>query len=681
MHLIARLAANVIGGVLFLCSCPTAFSQPTNPGGLFPKMPPAPRAFVAEIAKDSENAKMTAWALQGMLNQQSAEVYLINNPWDWEPLQQCGKPFEKLTPLSGADSGLRTLFQRYHTRVKKLFIYDPGRDWTWYLALMSAAQQDGIPVDDSVRNELVSEFGWNGDAEDLRDHWKNRLEAYDWALDNLMAGCTRQVVFATGNRRLDPAAERIGSPITDYAVASKGFVFWLDFETERAQVQKIFLTQGYGLGTSLMGYGSNGDAANQVANRYGIGYVVSELYANGSFWSSFLNTTHAQAPGRALNAEPGKIYAHIMWSDGDNLEFDQNPLYKFWHDPARGKIPVATALSPTLQELNSPLLDWYYSNLTDNDELMAGPTGVQFIFIRDFNDSLFPSWCRLTRAWCAGAGFQTTRIWLAPNPSVKYATYMKTAGFAGLLGEGWSVKAGFPPKVDTWGAKNEQELYQQFLAVKPDPNRPVFCGFTCIVEGFYQGDHGYSAIKRQIDRLAHQYPGRYVFLLPKDEFATIQAYYNTDLPGVASRPDLPEGLAPVNADDGKFTLAQHQGSRCWLVPKRGTPNYFYLAVEDRFRPQPGKPLDIELEYFNAGAGDITLEYDSTDIRATLGGAYKRHPSVIRRTNLAQWQLARFRVTDAGFGGSQNNRSDFRFSTGGDDLLIRAVRVRRVGPGQ
>jgi len=494
--------------------------------GMFPKMPAATNTYVVNIHQDSGNAWMTAWALQGMINQKSAEVYLINNPWDWDPLKDCGKPNEELPRLTGTDAGLRTLFQKYQGRVKKMFIYNPDKDWTWYLALMSAAQQEGIPVTESIKNDLISEFGWKGDVVFFQNRWANRIEAYDWALANLMPNCTKQVVFATGNRRNNPNAPRIGNPITDYAVASKGFVFWLDFDTERAEVEKIFRTKGYGIGTSLMGYASTGDAANEVANRFGIGYVVSELYANGSFWSSFPNKTYAQAPGKTVKIEPGKIYASIMWSDGDNLEFDQNPLYKFWHDPARGKIPVATPLAPTLQELNSPLLDWYYSRITTNDELMAGPTGVQFIYIRDFSNDLFPSWCGLTREWCSDAGFYTVRIWLAPYPSVKYTTYMKTCGFAGVLGERSEAQAGFPPKIDTWGASNEEELFEKFMSVKPNPQRPVFVSFTPIVGGFYQGDHGYSAIKRQIDRLEKVYPSRYVFLLPKDQFTTMRVYFH-----------------------------------------------------------------------------------------------------------------------------------------------------------
>jgi hypothetical protein len=37
--------------------------------GMFPKMPAATNVFVVNIHKDSGNAWMTAWALQGMINQ------------------------------------------------------------------------------------------------------------------------------------------------------------------------------------------------------------------------------------------------------------------------------------------------------------------------------------------------------------------------------------------------------------------------------------------------------------------------------------------------------------------------------------------------------------------------------------------------------------------------------------
>ncbi len=496
--------------VLFSAHCNGA-------SGLFPKMPPAAKAYVVNLHSDNRAAKRTAWALQGLINQSSAEVYVLSSAQHLEQLKLSQKPYKRLDALTGQNAGLRNLFQKYQGQVKTMFIYDPAKDWTFCLALMAAAQQSGIPVDESTKKELISEFGWKGDVEDFRNRWKTRIEAYDWALTNLMPGCSKQVVFA----------HQMDRRVCDYVVASKGFAFWLNPNDpeERAEIEKVFRAGHYGLGTSLMGY--HGDGVNEIANPVGIGYVCSDFYGNGSFWSSFPDQTYTQTPGRAIIAEPGKIYASIMWSDGDNLQFDQNSLYNFWHSRARGTVPVATALSPTLQELNPPLLDWYYSHMTTNDELMAGPTGVQFIFIGNFNDNLFPAWCRLTREWCHDAGFYTGRIWQAPYPSAKWTSYMTTSGFAGIIGEGGFVQAGYPPKIDTFAAWTEDKLFEQFTnAVQPNPHAPVFVNFTPIAQGFDVRDGGFDALKRDMDRVEAAYPGRYVFLLPKDQFATMRAYYH-----------------------------------------------------------------------------------------------------------------------------------------------------------
>lgn len=59
---------------------------------------------------------------------------------------------------------------------------------------------------------------------------------------------------------------------------------------------------------------------------------MSDYYANGSFWCSYPNKSFKQRPGRAVKAENGKIYVSVVFSDGDNVQFDQNALYAIWTD-------------------------------------------------------------------------------------------------------------------------------------------------------------------------------------------------------------------------------------------------------------------------------------------------------------------------------------------------------------
>lgn len=83
------------------------------------------------------------------------------------------------------------------------------------------------------------------------------------------------------------------------------------------------------------------------------------------------------AAGKAVKAENGKIYVSVVFSDGDNVQFDQNALYAIWtEDTDRGAFPVGTTLCAGMQELNPFLLEWYYKHMSPNDELMGRPFGL-----------------------------------------------------------------------------------------------------------------------------------------------------------------------------------------------------------------------------------------------------------------------------------------------------------------
>jgi hypothetical protein len=487
--------------------------------GLFPKTPQATNVWVVNCLKSSSDAKTAAFALQGLVNQTSAEVYVISDGRHAEQLKSSLKPVTWLTNLHGEDSGLRNLFDRYQSHVKQMFVYDPQEDWTARLALMASAQQDGLPVTATLRSNLMAEFHWTGKVTDFRGRWTNRVEAYDWALTNLMPQCSDRVLFTLHN----------GMRLSDYVVATRGFDFFLnrDRPEERQELTKILNARNWGLGSSLMGYA--GDAINACINPLGMGYVVSDYYGNGSFWCSFSNHVYNQSPGAAIPAQKGKIYVSLMWSDGDNIQFDQNALYGFWHDSARGKIPVATSLSATLQELNPPLLDWYYNRRTDNDELMAGPAGVQFIYIPNFSEKLFRAWCEMTRSWCADAGFHTVRSWRLPKGGFRYQLYTNICGFSGIIDDWQNIKS-YPPQLANHTVKTEKQFEENLASLKPDPAAPRFDCYNLIAQGFDHKHGGFSAIKRIVEQVQQQYPDRYVFQLPKDQFATIAAHYHLSAP-------------------------------------------------------------------------------------------------------------------------------------------------------
>jgi hypothetical protein len=516
-----------IGFLGLACIAHSAFAA----AGLFPKMPRSSSVNFFDCTGDAVDAKTAALSLEGLVNQSSAEVYLIEDPRNRLELDELGIPHPNVQP------GFHALFQQYQARVKKFFVYDPARDWTWCLASMAAAQQDGIPVTEALKESLVSQFHWTGDVEDYRDNWSNRIAAYDWAIENLLPRCSRKVVCTL--RYGHPLYGGVWSTI-DYITAAKGFLFVLDHTkgtAEEGEVEKIFRTGGYTVGASIMGY--SGDDMNEVANKFGIGYVASDFYDNGSFWASFPNQTFQQAPARPVSAQPGKVYVTFAWSDGDNLQVDQNATYDLWHDPARGAVPVGTTLSPCLQELNPKLLHWFYANKTANDELLSGPSGFQFIYENVYNNSLFPAWCDLNRQWLADAGFHSGSLWLVDYPGAKYRSYTDSCGLAGIFvngvhryaanASGALLEGSIPAMLEGFNVSDDTDIYDYLAGVPPMAGAPVFTAVRLTAVLYDQtrakDGGGFTRVKRQVDRLNATFPGRFVFLLPQDMFATIKGYY------------------------------------------------------------------------------------------------------------------------------------------------------------
>lgn len=397
------------------------------------------------------------------------------------------------------------------------------------LAVMLAAQHKGLPLTEELYARLTSETPWKGHVERLYGRWASKQEAYAWARQTLQPQCHPNILFSLGLR-----SDWQGNPWTlyDYAVASRGFAFWLDDADpqERGMIEEICRNGRFEPGAIVMGYAKSGDDLLYVTNRYHIGYVVSDYYANASFWCSYPNRSFRQRPGRAVRAEKGKIYVSVVFSDGDNVQFDQNALYAIWTDDRdRGEFPVGTTLCAGLQELNPFLMEWYYRHMSDNDELLAGPSGYQFIYGRDYSEQGYGQWLEKNRAWLESAGFRTGCFWHCSYGTDRFYRYVETAGLEGIFNGDDDVVLDCHEGVVIMNQGDhlvaEGDLYNNLAArqAKLDPSRPHFLNVYPTAATY--GYHGIARLKREAERLERDFPGRFVFLLPKDNVATARAYY------------------------------------------------------------------------------------------------------------------------------------------------------------
>jgi len=148
--------------------------------------------------------------------------------------------------------------------------------------------------------------------------------------------------------------------------------------------------------------------------------------------------------------------------------------------------------------------------------------------------------------------------------------------------------------------------------------------------------------------------------------------------GVALGPQNQEkGLRQVDNEDGATEAATLSGREGRAIkPKPGPGRYLYFAVDDSFKWTESMDLTLEVEYFDAAAGTLSVEYDGSDASAPYHGAYTRCPQVVRLAGSQSWKTAQFPLRGARFLNSQNRGADFRLAVEAPEFAARQVTLKR-----
>ncbi|GAA4798822.1 GxGYxYP family putative glycoside hydrolase [Olivibacter ginsenosidimutans] len=515
-------------------------STATPQQGLFFRNKPASQVNVFDIRKDDNISKLSSAVMQGVINQIQATCYLL---WEDQHLNQLVDAGAPHTLVAGATAsknpGFASLYKKYRDQFKYLIVWDENESWSWSLAQMIAAQEKGIPVTATMKDFIEQELGLGSlQVMDIRGRWASKKDAYDWAIAQLAPHCHPTLCFSGGLR-----SDYKDNPwrLYDYAAASKGFVFWLD-ETNAADqtiMRSIFDKMNYPVGSSVMGYGmnENGDELNRFTNTHNVGFVVSDYYANGSYWCSFPGKAFQQRQGIAGDVQSGKIYVAISLSDGDNIQFDANSLYQiFKEDAHRGEVPLGVTLAAGLQELNPKLLEFYYQHRTPNEELTAGPSGFQFIYGDQYAQSgQYAEWLQMNSKWLQTAGFHTVHLWNT-DEQMYFKQYMENSGVDLVLdgsdrtstnGSAYKLVNGVVRADQGTHCRAEGDVYRDLMSVSPSPRRPIFHHIYLLTN--YYGFEGkkvvlYERLIRELKRAEQDSPNTFEFMLPMDLAASIKEY-------------------------------------------------------------------------------------------------------------------------------------------------------------
>jgi len=198
---------------------------------------------VYDIRGASPEIQLSAATLAGLINRPQPKVYLITSNEEVNWLKEIPGSIAQEKSAASGNSVLGALLSAFREATQGMIIYNPDFVDSINIATTMAGQQEGIIVSPAQVPQLQQAFTLPVLA-DLRTYrWNNRLQAYDWARQNLLPNSSSHIVAG-----LDP---KIAGGLRSFLVATNTFVYYLDsrnilpdlthdFQSERGLMQAIF---------------------------------------------------------------------------------------------------------------------------------------------------------------------------------------------------------------------------------------------------------------------------------------------------------------------------------------------------------------------------------------------------------------------------------------------------------
>lgn len=98
----------------------------------------------------------------------------------------------------------------------------------------------------------------------------------------------------------------------------------------------------------------------------------------------------------------------------------------------------------------------------------------------------------------------------------------------------------------------------------------------------------------------------------------------------------------------------------------------YFAVDDSFKTGDAKAFTLEVDYFDAAPGKLSVEFDGSDEHAPFSGAYTRASETVRLDGSKTWRTAKFTLKGTRFTNSQNRGADFRLVVEAPEFAVGRV---------
>lgn len=213
-------------------------------------------------------------------------------------------------------------------------------------------------------------------------------------------------VTATGTQ---PSIQVANPLFRDYIVATKAPVFWLDpnVAEEAALFAQILKTMEPD--APYLGWFPNGDEMPGVTlcGQYASPVVAADDFYNGTAFSGVRARIKRTQPAARVPKLDKKIYLSLTMVEGDNIQYDQHRLRQIWDDPGRGLVPLGWSISVLLLDIAPAMLAYYQDTQTENDLLVAGPSGAGYTYPAVWPAADLPGYLERSGAYMQRTGMHT----------------------------------------------------------------------------------------------------------------------------------------------------------------------------------------------------------------------------------------------------------------------------------
>jgi GxGYxYP putative glycoside hydrolase C-terminal domain/GxGYxY sequence motif in domain of unknown function N-terminal len=194
--------------------------------------------------------------------------------------------------------------------------------------------------------------------------------------------------------------------LRDYIVATNALVFWLDplLPAEAALFTQIL--QKVGPDTPYLGWfvGGHEDPGVTLCSQNGVVVGAADFLNNATVLGGVRAPILSWQPPATTPQLENKVYVTLTMSEGDNLQYDEHRLRSIWNDINRGQVPINWSISPLLLDAAPSMLHYYQSTQTENDFLVAGPSGAGYTYPGDWPSADLPSFTARTGLYMRRTG-------------------------------------------------------------------------------------------------------------------------------------------------------------------------------------------------------------------------------------------------------------------------------------